>query len=278
MKKIWCKIKRFSITGKIAMAMLLFILFVAILAPVLSHHPHTEPSGRSLSSPSKEHILGTDDLGIDLWAQMVYGARISILVGFGTALFAGLGGSTIGIVAGYFGGKIDKVMMRLTDIVIILPELPTMIVLGSFFGPSIKNIIIVLSLFSWTRPARIVRSKVLSIKSENYIKIAKGYGGGFFYMIRRHFLPYIIPVIMVSFIKLVNRAIIAEASLAFLGLGDPTSKSWGLILNYAISFTGIYFTPYWKWWVVAPVGAIALMVITIALLGREFESVFKFKM
>ncbi|RKD33793.1 ABC transporter permease [Thermohalobacter berrensis] len=270
-------IKDFSLVGKISLIALVIILIIAIFAPYLSKYPHDKPVASPLKSPTKEHILGTDDLGIDLWAQIIHGARISLIVGLGTALIAGVGGSTIGILAGYFGGFIDKFLMRLADVMIVLPELPTMIVLGVFFGSSIYNIIIVLSLFSWIKPARIVRSKTLSIKEENFIKIAQIYGAKFHYITIKHIMPYIFPLILISFIKLINRAIIAEASLSFLGLGDPTSKSWGLILNYAINFSGIYFTPYWKWWVLSPLIAITITVVSIAIIGREFEKIFKLK-
>ncbi len=277
MKKIVKNIKEFSLIGKICIFAFIMILSIGLFSSYLSLHPYNVPSGASLEPPSRNHILGTDDLGIDLWAQIGHGAKLSMMVGLGTAFLSGLIGSIVGILSGYFGGWIDKFLMRFTDMMITLPDLPSMIVLGAFFGPSLKNIILVLSLFSWTTLARIVRSKILSIKEENYIKIAKGYGAGFFYITKKHFFPQIFPIIMVSFIKLISKAIVAEASLSFLGLGDPTSKSWGLILHYAMHFNGIYFTPYWKWWVLSPLCFIILMVISISFILREFENEFKFK-
>ncbi|SHJ77828.1 ABC transporter permease [Tepidibacter formicigenes] len=278
MKKILNFIKGFSIIGKISILIFIVIIFIAIFSPYLLKTSHILPSGNSLEPPSKNHILGTDDIGIDLYSQLCYGVRMSIIIGLGTAFLSILIGSIIGILSGYLGGWIDNFLMRFTDMMITLPDLPTMIVLGAFFGPSIKNIILVLSVFSWTSLARIIRSKILSIKEENYIKVVRGYGGGFFYITINHFLPQIYPIIMVSFIRLVSKAIIAEASLSFLGLGDPTSKSWGLILHYALNFTGIYFTPYWKWWVLSPLIAILIIVISIAFIGREFENKFNYKL
>lgn len=264
-------IMKFSIMGKIGLVIILLVCIMAIFTNVLSKHPNNLPSGSALESPSKSHWLGTDDLGIDIWAQICSGARISIIIGFATALLAGIGGSVIGIISGYYGGIVDKIIMRITDIMIVLPDLPVMIVLGAFFGPSLKNIIIALSLFSWTGPARIVRSKILSIKEEKYIQAAKSYGAGFWHITLIHFLTNIYSVVMVSVIRLVSRAIIAEAGLAFLGLGDPTSKSWGLMINHAINFKGIYFTDYWKWWLVSPIVAVTLLVSAIAFISRDME-------
>ncbi len=266
-------IREFSSVGKLGLGVVFMVLVVGVFSNYLTLHPYDIPSGIALAPPSQAHWLGTDDLGIDLWAQLGYGARISIIVGFGTALLAGMGGSIIGIFSGYIGGLTDKFIMRITDMMIALPDFPMMIVLGAFFGPSLKNIIIVLALFSWTVPARIVRSKILSVKQENYVTVAKSYGAGFWHLTLKHFLPNILPLVMVSVIRLVSKAIVAEAGLAFLGLGDPTSKSWGLILNHAINFRGIYFTDYWKWWVVSPIVAITFLVAAIAFISRDIEKI-----
>lgn len=257
--------------GKLSTVILIAIIMLALLCPLLSPYSSRIPSGDSLLPPGKIHWLGTDDLGIDLWAQICYGARISTIVGFGTALSAGVGGTIIGIIAGFYGGIVDRVLMRLTDMMIVLPDLPMMIVLGAFFGSSLKNIIIVLALFSWTGPARIVRSRIISLKQSPSVVAACSFGAGFCHLARNHFLPVILPLVAVSIIRLVGRAVVAEAGLAFLGLGDPTSKSWGLILNHAINFPGIYFTQYWKWWILSPLTAIILLVLSIAFFSRELE-------
>lgn len=268
---------KLTLMGKIGVAFFLLIIMMALLGNLLAFYPYNTPSGNALEAPSLKHWLGTDDLGIDIWAQICYGARTSVIIGISTALLAGIGGSIIGIISGYFGKKTDTIIMRIADIIIVLPDLPVMIVLGAFFGPEIKNIIIVLSLFLWTFPARIIRSKVLSLKEEKYFLAAKSYGAGFKHLVLRHFIPHISPLIMISILKIVGRAIVAEASLAFLGLGDPTSKSWGMILNRAINFKGIYFTSFWKWWILSPVIALLLLIISIAFIGRDVEKIFNSK-
>lgn len=182
-------VKEFSLLGKAGLIVILLIFLTAVFAPWLSIHPHNVSSGPPLSPPGVDHLLGTDELGIDLWAQICYGARVSLLVGISTALLAALGGGLIGIVSGYLGGWPDKILMRLIDIMIVLPDLPIMIVIAAFFGPSLLNIIIVLALFSWVIPARIVRSQVLVLKEQSYIKAVQTYDAGTWYLVRRHFLP-----------------------------------------------------------------------------------------
>lgn len=273
MKNIILRLNKLTIVGKLSLSFIIIVIFIGILSEYISPHPYNIPTGDSLESPSINHWLGTDDLGMDILSQIFYGAKISVIIGFSIAFLAGIGGGILGIIAGYFGGIIDKVIMRIIDIMLVLPDLPMMILLGAFFGPSIKNIIIVLSFFSWTVPARVVRSKIISIKRENYILAAESYGGGFIYLLKKHFIPGVLPILMVTVIKLISKAIVAEAGLSFLGLGDPTSKSWGLILNNAINFPGIYFTDYWKWWVISPLISIILIVLSISFISRDFEKV-----
>ena len=176
-----------------------------------------------------------------------------------------------GVSAGYLGGWCDRILMRIIDILLVLPDLPVMIVLAAFFGPSVMTIIIVLSAFSWVFTARIVRSRVLSLKQRRYIHASEIYGAGVFYLMRRHFLPEIFPLAAVGMIRMAGRAIVAEAGLSFLGLGDPTSRSWGMILHHALSFPGIYYTDFWKWWLVFPWLALILVVISLALVGKDLE-------
>jgi len=269
--KIVERLKEFSLPGKVGLVVILVVLLVAVLAPYISIHPPNVSSGPPLSPPGKGHPLGTDELGVDLWAQICYGARVSLLVGFGAALLAALGGGLVGIVSGYLGGWPDRVLMRLIDMMIILPDLPVMIVLAAFLGPSVLNIILVLALFSWIFPARIVRSQILTLKERSYIKSAETYGASVWYLMWKHFLPEVFPLVAVNMIRLSGRAIVAEAGLSFLGLGDPTSKSWGLILHHAISFKGIYYTDFWKWWLLYPWLALTIVVIALAFISRELE-------
>ncbi|MFO8191459.1 MAG: ABC transporter permease [Bacillota bacterium] len=267
-KRIW---RNLSLMGRTATVILIILAVMALFAPQLTWHPPDASSGPALAPPGNTHLLGTDDLGYDLWSMICFGARISLLVGLGTALLAGLGGAFLGIAAAFRGGWLERIIMRLVDITIVLPDLPVMIILAAFFGPSVRNIIIVLVLFSWAGPARLIRSQALMLKEQPYIKMAAHYGGNFFYLLKRHFFPELLPLLTVSMIRLAGMAVITEASLSFLGLGDPTSRSWGLIINHAVSFSGIYFTPFWKWWLLYPWLFLTLLVVSLALVGRETE-------
>ncbi len=262
-----------SIPGKVSAIILALLILMAIFAPLVSWLPHERSSGPPLSPPGMPHLLGTDELGVDIWAMICYGSRGSLAVGLGTALLAGLGGGIIGMFAAYKGGWIDRLLMRIIDVMIALPNLPVMIVLAAFFGPSLVNIIMVLALFSWSRPARIVRAGALSLKEQPYIKMASHYGASSYYLLARHFLPELLAIVMVSMIRLAGKAIVAEASLAFLGLGDPTSRSWGLIIHHAVNFSGIYFTEFWKWWLLYPWMFLTLLVASLAMLGRDMERI-----
>lgn len=267
-RRQWKKLNR---SGKIASILLAILVVTALLSALFIQEAHRIPSGRSLEAPGAGHLLGTDDLGLDILAQLCRGALVSIMVGFGAALLAGLGGSVLGILAGYRGGRTDAVVMALCDIVLCMPRLPFMIVLGAFFGTSVRNIIIVIAILSWADPAKTVRAKVLSMQQDYYIIAARSYGAGFKHLLLRHFIPLLLPLIMVNMMRIISHAIIAEAGLSFLGLGDPSSKSWGVIINRAMNFPGIYFTPFWKWWLLPPLFALIILVFAIAVAGRSLE-------
>lgn len=266
-------IKALSIYGKTSLVVIVFIIVMGVSSVLFLGDAYSVPSGSSLEAPSLSHLLGTDDLGIDILAQICHGAVISLLVGFGSAVLAGMGGSIFGILAGYCGGWVDRLICGLCDIMAVIPQLPLMIVLGAFFGPSTRNIILVIAILSWVGPARIARSKVLSLGSEKYIIAAKSYGESFFHILKKHLLPRLLPVIMVSMVRIINHAIVAEAGLTFLGLGDPTSKSWGVILNRVMSFKGIYFTDFWKWWLLPTMIVLTLLVLSVAWISRDLEQI-----
>lgn len=259
--------------GKAGIAIILATFLMGIVSVLFLGDAYRVPSGASLEAPGARHLLGTDDLGIDLLAQICHGALVSLAVGFGSAALSTAGGSILGIWAGYSGGWADRLITSLCDIMSVLPQLPLMIVLGAFFGPSVRNIILVIALLSWVAPARITRSKAMSLRNENYIVAAKSFGASFFHIFKKHIFPSLLPVITVSGIRIISHAIVAEAGLTYLGLGDPTSKSWGVILNRAMGFSGIYFTDFWKWWILSPLVALTLLVLAVAWIGRDLEQV-----
>ncbi|GLB30890.1 peptide ABC transporter permease [Lacrimispora amygdalina] len=272
--KIW---KSLSGSGKVSIVLLLLIVSFTVGYHLFGSETYRQPSGSSLEAPGLRHMMGTDDLGIDIAAQIGHGAGVSLLVGISSALLAGLGGSILGILAGYYRGWKDKLVMGLCDVVMTMPQMPLLIVLGAFFGSSTRNIILVIGFMSWAGPARIVRSRMLSMGKEAYVAAARSYGAGFFHLLMKHFIPGLYPLILVSMIRIVGHAIVAEAGLSFLGLGDPVSKSWGVILNRSINFPGIFFVESWKWWVLFPLVFLLVLVVSFAFLGRDLEKIMNTK-
>ncbi|WP_321429064.1 ABC transporter permease [uncultured Methanolobus sp.] len=264
---------KFSTEGKIGVLGILAIILMAVFAPIITLNPPQKITGDSLEAPGSVHILGTDELGMDIWSQICYGARMSLTIGLAVAFISGFGGGALGILAGYIGGHLDQALMRIIDVTMALPSFPLLIVISAFLGPSILNVILILVLFSWAKPARIARSQTLAIKKNSYIIAAKNYGAKPFYILRRHIFPEIMPVLFVLVIGISSHAIIAEAGLAFLGLGDPTSKSWGMMLNSATSFSSIYFTPYWQWWLLPPLFMLIFLLLCLAFISRDVERI-----
>ena len=271
--RLTATISKFSLEGKIGLCGIALIVMVAIFAPLLSAYPPGKITGGSLEPPGSDHPLGTDELGMDIWSQICYGARMSLFIGLAVACIAGLGGGALGILAGYLGGVADQLVMRTVDVIMALPAFPLLIVISAFMGPNIFNVIFVLVLFSWAKPARIARAQTLTIKGNAYITAAKNYGATPFYLVRRHILPEVLPILFVLIIGITSYAIMAETGLAFLGLGDPTAKSWGMMLHYATSFRSIYFTPYWQWWLIPPLVALIVLLLCLAFVGRDLERV-----
>lgn len=257
---------------KILIGILILITLVFAYGALFYPYPGNLPSGASLEPPSVVHFFGTDDLGVDIFAQLSRGYFNSMLIGLCACGISFVLGGVIGISAGYFGGKTDTVLSFTINVFLSVPQLPVMIVIGAFFGQSIMNIIIIVAMFSWARIAKITRAKTISIKNNDYIKMADSFGGGFFYILKTHMLKDLMPILCVNSISVMGRAIIQESSLAYLGLSDPTSRSWGLMINKAMAFRGIYYTDYWKWWIVAPICCLVLTILCIRLIVREIET------
>lgn len=250
----------------ISVILILFLVYMG-----LGFESHLRPSGQSLESPSFSHILGTDDLGIDIAAQLVYGGGYSLIIGGVSALLATLAGVMLGIAAGFYQGRIDRFVMGVIDALASIPQMILLILMGVFLESNWFSLILVLTFVSWRQTARMVRAKVIFLKNETYIKMSELYGARFFFIAWHHIIPAIRELIVLSFIKIMSRVIVMEASLAYLGLSDPTAKSWGKMLNRAMSFSGIYFTSFWKWWLLPPLIALILFIVSLMLLSRKFE-------
>jgi len=248
--------------------LLAVFVILAIFAPFIAPFDPWEP-GRPFLQPSILHPLGTNDIGQDIFSELVYGTRISLFVGFLAAFISVVIGTLVGLFSGYMRGATDEVLMGLTDIILIIPALPLMIILAAHTSPSIWNIILVVGLLWWCSTARVVRSRVLQLREMPFVEAARSLGAGDLYIVFHHVLPNTLQVILAKFILAVAGAMLTEASLSFLGLGDPLQKSWGMMLNYAFSRGG-FINGYW-WWYLPPGICISLAVLSFVLIGFGLE-------
>lgn len=259
--------RRFAIVG---LAILGVLALVAATAPLLAPYDPADRVGRPFAAPSTEHLLGTNDVGHDLLSELIYGARISLLVGIVAALAATVIGAVVGLLAGYARGWVDTALMRFVDVVLALPVLPLTIVIGVFAGPGLVTQIVVISAVIWAGVARELRAQVLSLRERDHIQALRAMGAGAGHVLPRHVLPAVAPLLVPQFVLATKSAILLEASLSFLGLGDATAKSWGAMLSIAHARSA-FLTDAWLWWVIPPGLAIAITVMAFALLGYAFE-------
>jgi peptide/nickel transport system permease protein len=255
----------------IPVVILASIAFVAIFANVLApHNPEVGALTARFHPPvwqqggTAEHLLGTDQLGRDVLSRLIFGARVSMVVGFTAVIFAGVVGTVLGILAGYLGGWVDQVIMRITDAWLALPALTFAIFLAAIVGPSMWNIVIILGLVYWTRYARVVRGEVLSLKEREFVRLAIVAGCSKWTIMRRHILPNVVNSAIVLATLMLGVVIVTEASLSFLGVGvPPPQPAWGLMLSDGKQGLMV---GYW-WLTVMPGCCIMLMVLSANLLG-----------
>ncbi|HKO00621.1 MAG TPA: nickel transporter permease, partial [Thermoanaerobaculia bacterium] len=217
------------------------LVLIAVLAPLIApFDPDVQDTSRRLEEPSKQHPLGLDDLGRDVFSRIVFGARVSLRVGFSVVIIASFIGITLGAIAGYFGGAIDTAVMRLSDILLAFPGILLAIALVAVLGPSLNNVILALSTIGWVGYARLVRGQVLKVREMEYVTAAKALGAKSPRVIVLHVLPNVInPVIVMATLGLAG-AILSEAALSFLGLGvQPPTPSWGAMLTSGRRYLGL---------------------------------------
>jgi peptide/nickel transport system permease protein len=222
-----------------------------------------------LAKPSWSHILGTTESGADVFSQILAGARVSIVVGFAAALISAVVGSTVGLAGGYFGGWTDRILDAFENWFLVIPTLPLMIVLARLLEPSLAVLIAVIGLTSWAGTGRIVRAQVLTLRERAFVERARALGASDPYIIKTHVLPNTLPLIFANTVLIVAVAILSEAALSFLGLGDPTRISWGTMLENAFE-SGAPSQGAW-WYVIPPGLCITMLVLAVAMLGYLFE-------
>jgi peptide/nickel transport system permease protein len=265
-----------NIMGMVGLVMLLSSIIVAVFAPWIAPYNPKAPVKVSIqtiySAPSFEHLLGTDDAGKDVLSAFIYASRVSLIVGFVASFISVMIGGLVGILAGYYGGQLENILMRFTDILLVIPSLPLMIVIVALSKPSLIHIILVIGLLSWTSSARLVRSQTLTLKQRKFVVRARALGAGSLHIIKQHILPLVFPLIAANTVLVISSSILTESSLSFLGLGDPTTLSWGQMLNFAFSRGSVSAG---AWWALVPPGlGIVWVTVACTLLGHGLEQIF----
>jgi peptide/nickel transport system permease protein len=261
--------------GMIGLVFLALVGIMALAAPLLADEAGLRAinttDNPTFASPSEFGALGTDALGRDVLTQFIWGSRISLLVGLAATVLAMLIGSVVGITAGFFGGRIGGVLMRLTEWFLVIPFLPLAIALAAILGPSIRNIIIVIGITSWPQTARVIHAQLLTLKERDYVDRSRALGASDWHLMTRHLLPSVSPLILANTTLTVPIVILSEATLSFLGLGDPRNASWGQMLDEAFE-SGAVTLEAW-WWIVPPGLGIMLVVLAFTLVGQALEEV-----
>lgn len=258
--------------GRVGVLIIAFIFFLALFAPFLHtvDPAKTGDSADALVPPSGTYWFGTDDLARDVWSQTLYGARVSLAIGLVAAFITVVTGSGIGIIAGYYGGTVDMLLGRVIDFFMMLPALPLMIVLAAVLGPSLWTIILVVSVISWPATARIVRSQVLSLKERPFVESSRCIGVSDMFLMFVEILPNVVPLMFAQAILMITNAVYSESVLSFLGLGDVTNVSWGMMLHFAFESGVLARAP---WWIAPPIIFIVLVIVGFTFLGTAVSDV-----
>ncbi len=256
-----------AIVGGVVLALFgLLAVFGSALAP----YEAGERAGRPFLEPNGDHLLGTDDVGHDILSELIGGARVSLLIGVAAAAIAVVIGGLLGAVSGYRRGAIDAALMRSVDLALVVPTIPLLIVLASYLERGMRSQILVVAVLLWAEPARIIRSQVLSLRERTHVLAARTYGARGPYLVRRHVVPAVAPLLIAQFVRVVSIAILFEVALSFVGLGDPVRRSWGSMIQFATD-RGAFLTGAWKWWIVPPGLCVAVVVCSFAFVGLGLE-------
>jgi peptide/nickel transport system permease protein len=254
------------IAGLVILALLVVI---AVFAPLLAPYGEHEKVGEPFQAPSWAHPLGLDDGGIDMLSLMIYGSRVSLIVGFSAALVAMFIGGLVGLLAGYFGGGLDTGLNGLANYVYAIPDIPLILVVAAIWGRSLRNIILIIGLIYWASVARLVRAEVKSLRERVYVKRVRSLGAGHTRTIVHHVLPQVAPLLVALTVLQMAYAIFLETSIAFLGLGDPRLTSWGKLIENAFQASAISVD---AWWAIVPPGvAVVIVVLACTMVGRAVE-------
>lgn len=256
----------------IGLLIVITLTVMAVFAPRLSPYDPRARVDKPFLPPSTAHRLGTNDIGQDILSELIYGARVSLLVGAVAALVALVIGTTVGLLAGYYPRRFGPLLMRLVDVILVLPFLPLLIILAAYLGRNLLNTTLIIGVLIWAGSARVIRAQVLTITRQEYVEAARALGARDRHILLRHILPQVLLLAIGQFVQATSAAILLEASLSFLGLGDPLQKSWGSVLYWA-QVRGAFLTPAWLWWVLPPGLLIGAASLGFAMIGFALEQI-----
>jgi peptide/nickel transport system permease protein len=261
---------RRSTAGPAGGLILMGIAAIAFLAPLLAPLDPNLQTREAFQSPSPRHPLGTNHVGQDIGSRLVHGARTSLAVGMLVALAATLAGALVGGSCALKGGFYDAILMRLVDAFLIVPAIIVLILITAYLKPGLLLIILLISSFSWAGGARIVRAQTLSLKARAHLLAARSFGGTRGYLLRRHVLPELGPILIFEFIHNFRRAVFMEAGIAFLGVCDPAVVSWGTMMKNAMDYS---YMNSWMWWLIPPGMALSATILALAWIGHNLEPI-----
>ena len=254
------------------LAILLVYILTAIFAPAIAPYDAVKDRDAPYLTPSGEHLLGTNDIGQDIFSELIMGARSSLLVGLTAGVISIVIGIVFGVLAGWFGGILDSVLSAVCSFFITVPFFPLVILLSALIRGGPLTSAVILGILGWPEIARVLRAQTISLRGRQYILDIRAMGAGNQYILTRHILRELTPMAAYRFILSFRSGILAESTLSFLGLGSPLSKSWGNILYYAQA-KNAFLTGAWKWWVLPPGLAIAGLVFALLLVSYHLEGI-----
>jgi len=253
----------------VGLAMLALFGLLAAFAPSLSPHDPAEMDTPMLP-PNRPHPLGTNDIGQDILSELLYGARFSLFIGFLSAMASTAIGLCLGLISGYYD-RVGFAVMRVVDVFLAIPRFPLIILMAAFLKPGLRTLVLFFVLLGWPRATRLVRSQILTERNREYVDAVRLVGASDLRILSRHLLPSSISIALVRFIMEFQHVILAESGLSFLGLGDPTVKSWGAILHYAFEYPTIFISDVWVRWAMPPGICITLVVLALTFTGFSLE-------
>jgi ABC-type dipeptide/oligopeptide/nickel transport system permease subunit len=255
----------------IGAVILTVFLVIAVFSPLLAPYDPFQLVARPFMPPGEGHLLGTNDIGQDILSELIYGSRLSLGLAVLVALISTGIGTLLGLASGFLGRPVESVIMRSADFILVLPFLPLAILLAAMLGQGFFQLVLVISVISWPGTARIIRAQVLKVREKGYILNLQAIGAGPWYLLHRHILREVLPLVTYRAMLSASYAVLIEASLSFLGLGNPLMKSWGSILYYAQARNAML-TNSWLWWVIPPGLCIALLSAGFLLTGLYLET------